>query len=336
VTRRGGADTSPPTDYGGTTGRLDALAASPRRRNQRRLALLVAVLLLAAVAIATVVRACGDERRSGRDVYRGLGAWVDVFDYTTQGGRPLVGLPDIDAMADQGVRTLYLHAAFGTEAFPGGVVPPDLVLPILERAHKREMNVVGWYAPRFVEPDADLARLLAIARFERDGQRFDGVAVDIEDRSLDDVQERNRRLLDLSRKLRDELGSGATIGAVVLPTVLLEKVNTKFWPDFPWKDVAPFYDVWLPMTYWTDRLAASGYRDPKKLITESIARTRELTGLADAPMHPIGGIGDQLTEGELETFVATLERVGAIGGSVYDYRTMPTGGWGVLRGRIPD
>ena len=53
-------------------------------------------------------------------------------------------------------------------------------------------------------------------------------------------------------------------------------------------------------------------------------------------MHPIGGIGDTLTEDELDTFASTLPDVGAIGGSVYDYRTMPTGGWGVLRGRIPD
>lgn len=293
-------------------------------------------VVIAAVAISLLLRGCGDDRRSGVDVYRGLGAWVDVFDYTPQGGRPPVGLPDIDTMADQGVRTVYLHAAFGTDDFPGGIVPPDLVMPILERAHKRGMNVVGWYAPRFVEPEVDLARLLAIARFERDGQRFDGIAVDIEDRSLANISERNRRLVDLSTKLREQLGDDATIGAVVLPTVLLEKVNEKFWPNFPWAGIAPFYDVWMPMTYWTDRLTASGYRDPNRLITESVARTRELTGLTDAPMHPIGGIGDTLTEGELATYTTTLGAVGAIGGSIYDYRTMPAGGWGVLRGNVPD
>lgn len=297
---------------------------------------LVVVIVLLALGVAAVVRAFGDDRRSGLDVYRGLGAWVDVFDYTPQGGRPPIGVADIDAMAAQGVRTVYLHAAFETEAFSGGVVPPELVLPLLERAHHHGLNVVGWYAPRFLDPQADLDRFVAIARFDRDGQRFDGIAVDIEDRGLEDVPERNRRLIDLSRRLRETLGDEATLGAVVLPTVLLEKVNDAFWPGFPWAQIAPFYDVWMPMTYWTDRLTASGYRDPRRLITESIARTRELTGLADAPMHPIGGIGDKLTEPELETYVATLDAVGAIGGSVYDYRTMPTGGWGVLRGRVPD
>ena len=326
----------PPPGPGGDTGRIDVVAPFRRTRSRRWMAALVAVVVLAAVGIALVLRACGEERRSGLDVYRGLGAWVDVFDYTSQGGRPPVGVADIDAMAAQGVRTVYLHAAFDTQAFPGGVVPADVMVPLLRRAHERGLNVVGWYAPRFLDPQADLARLVAIARFEQDGQRFDGVAVDIEDRGLDDVTERNRRLIDLSHGLREAVGNDATIGAVVLPTVLLEKVNTKFWPGFPWAEIAPFYDVWLPMTYWTDRLTASGYRDPQRLVSESITRTRELTGLGGAPMHPIGGIGDKLTEGELDTFATTLGSVGAIGGSVYDYRTIPTGGWGVLRGRVPD
>lgn len=325
---------APPPRQGGDTGRLEA----PRRgRVRRRTALLVAVVVIGIAGYLVVLRTLGGgDRPAGLDVYRGLGAWVDVFDYTSQGGRPVVGPADIDAMAAQGVRTVYLHAAFDAEAFPGGVVPAGVVGPVLRRAHEQGINVVGWYAPRFLDPQADLDRLVAIARYDQDGERFDGVAVDIEDRGLADVAERNRRLIDLSRSLRDALGDDATIGAIVLPTVLLEKVNVDFWPRFPWREIARFYDAWMPMTYWTDRLTASGYRDPRRLITESIARTRQLTGLNDAPMHPIGGIGDQLTEEQLDTYVATLTAVGAIGGSVYDYRTMPTGGWGVLRGRVPE
>lgn len=325
-----------PPDLGGTTGRFDSIRPSGRRRSRRRRVVVILAVVLAALAIGVVVRAWSGGRRSGLDVYRGLGAWVDVFDYTSQGGHPPVGVADIDAMAAQGVRTLYVQAAFDTSAFPGGVVPPGVVGPLLRRAHERGLNVVGWYAPRFRDPQADLARFVAIAKFTQDGQRFDGVAVDIEDRGLDDVAERNRRLIELSRQVRLAVGDSATIGAIVLPTVLLEKVNPGFWPGFPWAEIAPFYNVWLPMTYWTDRLTASGYRDPNRLISETISRTHELTGLTDAPMHPIGGIGDKLTEGELTTFIATLSAVGAIGGSVYDYRTMPTGGWGVLRGRVPD
>ena len=300
----------------------------------------VAAIVIAAVLVTggvLVQRSCGRQERFTVDAYRGLGAWVDVFDYVpaVSGGRPTFGPPDVDAMAAQGVRTVYFQAAFDSPSLTNGAVPADLLVPILRRAHHRGMRVVGWYAPRFLDEAADLDRLVAITRFDADGQRFDGLAVDIEDRDLADVAERNRRVVDLSQKLRDAVGNHAAIGAIVPSTVLLENVNPRFWPAFPWAQIAPRYDVWLPMTYWTDRLRSSGYRDPRRDIEATVTRTRELLGRPDAPIHPIGGIGDRLTEADLEVYVATLPVVGAIGGSIYDYRTMPTGGWGVLRGRIP-
>jgi len=51
---------------------------------------------------------------------------------------------------------------------------------------------------------------------------------------------------------------GRTIGAIVLPPVVLEVVNTNYWPNFPWHGIAPFYDVWQTMGYWTNRTQSSG------------------------------------------------------------------------------
>lgn len=300
-------------------------------------ALVIAVIVAAAAIAILVQRGCGGDERFRVDAYRGLGAWVDVFDYVPAigGGRPPIGPPDVDSMAAQGVRTLYLQAAFDSPSLANGAVPADLVVPLLRRAHDRGMRVVGWYAPRFREPAVDLDRLVAISRFDVDGQRFDGLAVDIEDRGVADVAERNRRVVDMSRQLREAVGPGRAIGAIVLSTVLLEDVNPRFWPGFPWGQIAGQYDVWLPMTYWTDRLRASGFREPRRDIEATVTRTRELLGRTDALMHPIGGLGDSLTEADLEDYISTLADVGAIGGSIYDYRTMPTGGWGVLRDRVP-
>jgi len=327
VVERADADTGGPGD----TGRL---RPAPRRR-RRWGVLLAAAALAATVAAVALVRGCGGG--DGVGAYRGLGAWVDVFDYVPAvGGAGVpVGPPDVDAMAAQGVRTLYLQAAFDSADLPGGLVPSDLVVPMLRRAHDRGLRVVGWYAPPLRQPGEDLRRLLAIARFHADGERFDGVAVDIEDRAVGDVTERNARVVDLSRRLRESLGRDATIGAIVPSPVLLEQVNARFWPSFPWAAIQPFYDVWLPMAYWTDRLRSSGFRDPRRYVEQTVARTRELLGRPEARMHPIGGIGDQLTEAELAEFTLVLGDVRAIGGSIYDYRTMPTGGWGVLRGRVP-
>lgn len=316
-------------------------AAAPRRRRRlsartQRLVVIVGIAVLVAGGVLAQ-RSCGGRDRFTIDAYRGLGAWIDVFDYVPAigGERTPVGPDDVDAMAAQGVRTLYLQAAFDSPRLAGGVVPADLVAPILRRAHGRGMRVVGWYAPRFADPGADLRRLVEITRFSAGGERFDGLAVDIEDRSLADVTERNRRLVDLARRLRAAVDPDAVIGAIVLSPVLLEDVNPRFWPAFPWAELAPHFQVWLPMAYWTDRLRASGFREPRRYLQATVARTRQLLAQPTAPMHPIGGIGDALTEGELDVFASTLPDVAAIGGSVYDYRTMPTGGWGVLRGRIP-
>ncbi|HVM39871.1 MAG TPA: hypothetical protein VM618_03705, partial [Acidimicrobiia bacterium] len=192
--------------------------------------------------------------------YRGLGTWVDVFDFSARfarDGEPTVTPDDVGRMAEQGIRTIYLQAGRDDEAVPGGIVDPDVVGEFLTRAHERGMAVVAWYLPEAYDFD-DLLRVRALRDFEADGHRFDGIALDIEARSaVPDVAERNRRLVEFSRAVRSQIGDAA-LGAIVLPTVLLEVVNPDFWPDFPWRELAPVYDVWLPMAYWTDRTWASG------------------------------------------------------------------------------
>ena len=149
---------------------------------------------------------------------------------------------------------------------------------------------------------------------------------------MPDGAERNTRLVELSRRLRDKVGPDATIGAGVLPPVQIEVVNLAYWPSFPWKELAPFYDVWLPMAYWSFRNEESGYKDGYTYVEESVRRLRANLGEPEALVHPIGGIGDAITEGELRDYLRALTDTDALGGSIYDYRTMNGGHWGVLRG----
>src|SRR2546421_318929 len=73
----------------------------------------------------------------------------------------------------------------------------------LIRAPRAGLRVVGWYLPTFTDVDLDLRRLEQIEDFDVLGHRFDGVAVDIEATDdVTDVPERNRRLVDLSTRLR--------------------------------------------------------------------------------------------------------------------------------------
>ena len=267
--------------------------------------------------------------------YAGLGAWVDVFDYAPVYGRPAegpqLGLADLDAMAARGVRTLYLQAARLDERSPGGVVDPGLVGQFLRRAHERGMRVVGWYLPRFADLETDLTNLRRIRDLRHRGHRFDGIAVDIEyRRDVPDDAERTRRLLELSRTLRAEAG-GLPLGAVVYPPSLLEDWRPRFWPGFPWRELAASYDVWLPMAYWTEAGAASGYRyAPYRYAKGAVERIRANLGDPSARVHVIGGVADDATLEELAGFGRAAEETGVVGWSVYDSRTTSAAGWEVL------
>jgi hypothetical protein len=257
--------------------------------------------------------------------YGDHGAWVDVFDYLPilqDGGVAPVTPDSLEDMADAGVRTLFIQAAFHDDRTPGPLTDTDLLGRFVVRAHANDIAVVGWYLPRFGDVTADLIHLLAIDGFSVGGHRFDGLAVDIEyTADVPDVAARNDRLVTLSEQLRSRTG-GQALGAIVLPPVLTEVVNPGLWPDFPWDGLDPAYDVWLPMSYWTARPADSGDRDGFSYNEESTRRLREALGDPQAVVHAIGGIGDETDPAALTEFARSLAETGAIGGSVYDWATL--------------
>lgn len=251
--------------------------------------------------------------------YKGLGAWLDVYDwstYYTRVGTP-VGLEAVDALAAQGVQTIFIQASKWDA--PVDVLEPGRLQAFIDRAHQHGMKVVGWYLPTLEDPGRDMQRLLAIA-----AMTIDGLAVDIEARNVDDVAERNRRLVELSTALRNAL-PGQVIGAIPLEPVLIEDVNPRFWPAFPWAEIAPSYDVWLPMGYWTNR--RGDLRDAYRYTADNIDRVRARIGQPNAPVHALGGIGDLTTELDLIGFHTAASERGAIGGSIYDYRTTAAPHW---------
>jgi hypothetical protein len=196
------------------------------------------------------------------------------------------------------------------------------------------MRVVAWYLPHFAELDRDLRHVRALERFRAGDERFDGIALDIEWTSdVEDVAARNRALVELAERTQ-ELVTDVPLGAIVLEPVLIEDVNPGYWPDFPWKRLADSFDVWMPMSYWTNRSSTSGWRDGFRYTRENIRRVRERLDDPDAPVHAIGGIGDTAGADDYDGFVRASKRGRAIGWSVYDYATTISPAWPRLRGNL--
>jgi hypothetical protein len=304
--------------------------------------LLVALAILCGVAIGAIgvgsVASAGAATSRDPGPFRGLGAWVDAFDYAPafQSANGVVTVtPDaVPDMAALGVKTLYLQAAMNDDRAPGMIVDTDLVGEFLRRAHRAGMEVVAWYFPVLSDPAADLAHVKAMADFRVRGQRFDALALDIESiKSVPDVAQRNDNVVELAAQTRKLVGE-QPIGAIVYPAVQAEVINPALWPKFPYKRLAKSVDVWMPMAYWTFRDGT--YRDPYIYTTESIARLRDDLGDKHALVHPIGGIGDLATAEDYDAFLQAVYETKSVGWSVYDYNTTVSSAWPRLRtGGVP-
>ncbi|MEM9464393.1 MAG: hypothetical protein AAGA90_03425 [Actinomycetota bacterium] len=290
------------------------------------------------VAVAPTVGRLVTPTPDARDVspYEGYGTWVDVFDFSPPytGGSPSVTPADLDEMASAGVRTIYLQAARLDDRSPDGLEGRWLLAEFVLRAEALGIEIVAWYLPKFPGDGTDEDRLAQMSDFEVLGRRFDGIGVDIEWTRDNDDETRTARLIELSETVATE-DPDTPLGAIVLPPVLIEVVNTAYWPGFPWAEIEPYYDVWLPMSYWSFRTQSSGYNDGYTYNEESIRRLRDNIGDPDALVHAIGGIGgiDGIDDPEnpeeplasieqFEGFLASLADTGSIGGSIYDWATL--------------
>ena len=154
------------------------------------------------------------------------------------------------------------------------------------------MRVVGWYLPQFLDVNLDSHRLAQIGYLG-----VDGIAIDIESLDNPDVSARNAALIQITQNLRGAYPN-LPLGAITQSPVAMDVVsNGTFWPRFPWQTLVRYYDVFLPMAYFTFRTPESGYRDAYRYVAESVTRTRANTGVAWLPVHPVGGLAELTSPG---------------------------------------
>ena len=299
----------------------------------RRPVVFVAAIAVAIAAVVGVLVTRSSADNHNVDAFRGLGAWVDVYDFVPafqQGSSPApVTASTVDDLAALGARTIYLQAAIDDTRAKGLIVDRERVASLLRRAHDDGVRVVAWYYPQLVDPTRDRDRLDALLDFRTKGERFDGIALDIESRQVADLTERNQRLVRLARQVRAHAGQ-RPIGAIVYPAVQTEVINPRLWPDFPYRKLARSVDAWFPMAYWTYR--DPPYRDAFTYTHESVRRLRKDLGNPDAAVHPIGGLGASSSPADIHGLVKAARHDHALGWSIYDADTTATTAWRFLRG----
>jgi hypothetical protein len=251
--------------------------------------------------------------------------WVDIYDDRALSD-PSAAIAD---MAAHGIRTLYLET--GNWRRPYAVMHPRQDAEMIEAAHAHGMKVVAWYLPKFEDVATDLRRVMRSIEFTTPkGQRVDSFGLDIE---APDVEPTTRieNLLTLSAKLRQAVGPDYALGAIIPSPRGMIRVPT-YWPGFPYERLPEFYDVILPMSYYTFHY--EGAKAAHQYIADNIHIIRQKTGRVDIPIHPIGGLTADTSKWEAAAVIQAARERGVTGASLYEYGAMTDALWAELR-RMP-
>ena len=255
------------------------------------------------------------------DAYRGLASWVDVYD-TGAWRNPAAAVRD---MSRHGVRTLFVQTAhFNSRS---AIVNPKDLREFIVEGHAHGMRVVAWYLPDMRVGSVDYDRVIAAVNFRTaDGQAFDSFAMDIESDVIHSQALRNHGLKVLSKKVRAYVGPSYPLGAIIPAPAALRK-DTSVWKHFPYEMVAKYYDVFVPMAYYTyhGNGAQAAYDDARA----NLRVLRSSPGCENMPVHMIGGIAQSSSTAEVKAFVRAVQG-DCLGASIYGWPGTREGAWRAL------
>lgn len=288
----------------------------------RRAFLQAVGLAVALSAVVLVPSPAASVSSRGLSAYTGLGTWLDIY-----AGKKAWREPgrEVAAMVRDGARTLYLQT--GNYRQSVDVVRRPALGRFVDAAHAAGLRVVAWYLPSFADLRQDERRALAAIRFRSpSGGRFDGFALDIEATVVRRMPLRNRRLLQLSARLRSSVGPGYALGAITPSPV---GMDPSYWPDIPYRALARFYDVLLPMAYSTPR-GVSGSKATSAYLSATVSALRTRSGNPNMPIHVIGGLSGEMGASETAGFMRAVSDCAPLGYSLYAFPTTRRAAWTAL------
>jgi len=278
-------------------------------------AVAAALLALAPTADAWPIGAGGPDRLAP---YGGTGSWVSIYD--TAAWRDPEGV--IARLSAHHVHTLYLETANDRQRVD--VVHPETVGRFLEAAHAAGIDVVGWYLPSLTTARRDVRRALSGIRFaSASGQRFDAFALDVEATNVRSIAKRTRRATSIVAAIRRAAPARYPLGAITI-----DPAGARYWPGYPFRELARSVDVFLPMAYFTAR--TSGVRNVRTYTRRNVELIRTLVDDSRFPVHPIGGDTHDAPLREVRAFLAESSLCDSLGASLWEYGRMTPAQWRAL------
>ena len=272
-----------------------------------------------AVAIALVLGVAHTQAATRKlGAFSGTGSWVSIYDHHALHPPAAV----VATLRAHHIHTLFVETSNDKQR--RDVAHPVAVAQLLDAAHAAGIAVVGWYAPSFTAPRAEIDRALAGARFRSpNGAGFDAFALDIEATNVRSLSRRSLRAVWVAHDVRAALPSSMALGAITI-----DPVGGRYWNDYPFAGLARDVDVFLPMEYFTDR--TRGVQRVAAYSRANVAVVRERAGDASFPVHPIGGEAREASVAELRAFLHASTASDTVGVSLLEYGQTSARQWVAL------
>ena len=101
-----------------------------------------------------------------------------------------------------------------------------------------------------------------------------------------------------------------------------------YWPGFPYSQLSRYFDVVLPMSYFTFHY--HGAAVVERYIRDNVEIIRQQTGDPSIPIHVIGGIADDMSMTDTQAFVQAARAEHIAGWSLYEFPGTSGDEWRLL------
>src|SRR5439155_12678620 len=127
--------------------------------------------------------------------------------------------------------------------------------------------------------------------------------------------------------IRAAVGPRYALGAIIPSPRGLIRVPS-YWPGFPYRQLPRYYDVILPMSYFTFHY--QGAAVVARYIRDNVEIIRRAAGDPAIPVHVIGGIAGDMTDAEAAAFVRAAASEHVFGASLYEFAGTSAADWRIL------